>query len=76
MFIKYMNINNLKTPLGYIEQAIAELRKTQDELQDELQEVRNFKEKYINLETQLKITQQELENTKLKLMNRIYKLNR
>ncbi|MDJ0736876.1 MAG: hypothetical protein QNJ47_22885 [Nostocaceae cyanobacterium] len=64
-----MKTSNNKTPIGYFEQVIAELRSTQEELQAELKELRELKKHYAELEEQLKSTTQELQTVKAELEN-------
>lgn len=58
---------NWKTPLGYYEKAIEELRCTQEELQAELQSIREIQSDCANLKAELKSTKQELEATQAEL---------
>ncbi|MDJ0795799.1 MAG: hypothetical protein QNJ51_03005 [Calothrix sp. MO_167.B12] len=64
-----MTTSNKKTPLGYFEKAIAELRDTQQELQAELEELRKFKQNYVQLAEKLESTTQELQAVKAELEN-------
>jgi len=56
-----------KTPLGYYERAIEELRRKQEELQVELQNIKTIQDNYFNLKLELKTTQKELDTTKVEL---------
>jgi seryl-tRNA synthetase len=56
-----------KTPLGYYEKAIEELRRTQEALQAEIENIRELKSDYANLKGELKATKQELEATQTEL---------
>lgn len=55
--------NDWKTPLGYYERAISELRKTQEELQSELQNLRELQDSYAILNAELQATKEQLETT-------------
>ena len=51
-----------KTPLGYYERAIAELKKAREEIQAELQTVRELQSSHATLKADLKAAQTELQN--------------
>ncbi len=59
--------SNWKTPLGYYEKSIEELRRTREELQSELETLREIKADYTNLKAELEATKQELQETKAEL---------
>ena len=52
---------NYKTPLGYYEKAIEELRSTQEELQRELEIIKDIQAENSSLKAELKTTKQRLE---------------
>ena len=52
---------NYKTPLGYYEKAIEELRSTQEELQRELELIKDIQAENSSLKAELKNTKQRLE---------------
>ncbi|MEC4818580.1 MAG: hypothetical protein SAK29_35705 [Scytonema sp. PMC 1069.18] len=55
---------NWKTPLGYYEKAIADLKRTQEQLQTELATLREVKASYATLNAELQATKQELQSTR------------
>lgn len=59
--------NDWKTPLGYYERAIAELKKAREEFQTELQIVRALQSSHANLKAELETTKEELQRTKAEL---------
>jgi hypothetical protein len=59
--------DNWKTPLGYYERSIAELIKTREEFQAELQTVRELKSSHATLRAELQTIQTELETIKTQL---------
>ncbi|MFW6295714.1 MAG: GUN4 domain-containing protein [Halothece sp.] len=59
--------NDWKTPLGYYEKAIADLRKTQEQLIEELKNVNSFKADHYLLKEELKQAHQEIDILKNKL---------
>jgi hypothetical protein len=54
--------NDWKTPLGYYERAIAELKKAREEFKAELQTVRELQSSHATLKADLKAAQTELQN--------------
>jgi hypothetical protein len=54
--------NDWKTPLGYYERAIAELKKAREEFQAELQTVRELQSSHATLKDELQAAQLELES--------------
>ncbi len=58
---------NYKTPLGYYEKAIEELKRTQVDLQIELENIKTLQADNASLKAELKSTQKELQNTKQRL---------
>ena len=62
-----MNKDDWKTPLGYYERAIEELKSTREELQTELEAVRELKASHETLKAELEATKAELQDTKQRL---------
>ncbi len=56
-----------KTPLGYYEKAIAELKRTREEFQTELQNFRELQVSQATLKAELQATKAELQDTKAEL---------
>ena len=67
--------NDWKTPLGYYERAIAELTKVREQLQAELQALKNIQTSQKLLKTELQETKQELKNTNQELQETNNALN-
>ena len=65
--------NDWKTPLGYYERAIAELARTRQEVQTELQNLqqtlRDLQSSQVNLQLELDTTKAELQATQIEVQN-------